>query len=55
MLSSVWRQNEINAARVHEKLPVEDVWEGRSWSRWNNPLPVMIPGNPERVVAKDYV
>ncbi|KAK2008589.1 putative dipeptidase [Colletotrichum eremochloae] len=51
----VWAENEKVAARLsHEMLPVEDVWEGRVFTRWNNPLPVLIPNNPNRVAALDY-
>ncbi|KIV94263.1 hypothetical protein PV10_02047 [Exophiala mesophila] len=50
----VWKQNEINAEALQSELPVEDVWEGRRWTRWNNALPMMIPGNTERIEAKDF-
>ena len=51
----VWNQNEINAKAYGKKmLPVEHVWEGRRYSRWNNPLPIMIHGNEDRVRAKDF-
>ncbi|KAH8700124.1 dipeptidyl aminopeptidase [Talaromyces proteolyticus] len=50
----VWAANERNAKVLADELPVEEVWEGRSWSRWNNPLPNMIPGNPDRIPARDY-
>ncbi|KAI1637560.1 dipeptidyl aminopeptidase [Biscogniauxia mediterranea] len=50
----VWRENERVAATLVDELPAEDVWEDRKWSRWNNPLPVMIPGNPNRIHAADY-
>ncbi|KAJ5358887.1 dipeptidyl aminopeptidase [Penicillium cataractarum] len=50
----VWSEIERNAKLFADELPVEDVWEGRSWSRWNNPLPNMIPGNPDRIPARDY-
>ncbi|KAK5094664.1 hypothetical protein LTS08_008520 [Lithohypha guttulata] len=50
----VWKQNEINARALKDELPAEDVWEGRHWTRWNNPLPLMIPGNTERIRAADY-
>ncbi|CAJ2510539.1 Uu.00g095080.m01.CDS01 [Anthostomella pinea] len=50
----VWRENERVAATLADQLPVEDVWEDRTWTRWNNPLPVMIPGNPDRVRGADY-
>jgi len=53
----VWRENEIVAIRLQHlegKKPIEDVWEGRRWTRWNNPLPVMIEGNRERIRARDY-
>ncbi|KAJ5740677.1 hypothetical protein N7493_000549 [Penicillium malachiteum] len=49
-----WRQNGRNAETFSEEWPVEAVWEGRSWTRWNNPLPMMIPGNPDRIAAEDY-
>ena len=54
----VWAQNEAVAERlqnIDRMKPVEDVWEGRSWTRWDNPLPVMIPGNPDRIRAENYV
>ncbi len=53
----VWRQNEENAARIQGKgtKPVEAVWTGRRWTRWDNPLPVMIPGNPDRIRAEHYI
>ncbi|KUI53332.1 hypothetical protein VP1G_00776 [Cytospora mali] len=46
----VWRQNEEIAAKLSADIkPVEDVWEGRTWfSAWNDALPRMIPGNPNR-------
>ncbi|KAI1339427.1 dipeptidyl aminopeptidase [Xylariaceae sp. FL0016] len=50
----VWRENERIAATLLDVMPVEDVWKDRKWARWNNPLPVMIPGNPDRVRAADY-
>ncbi|KAI1499747.1 dipeptidyl aminopeptidase [Biscogniauxia marginata] len=50
----VWRENERVAATLLDELPVEEVWEDRKWTRWNNPLPVLIPGNPNRVRAADY-
>ncbi|KAF4763119.1 hypothetical protein N7455_010326 [Penicillium solitum] len=50
----VWSRNEQNAEKFASEKPIEDVWEGRSWSRWNNPLPNMIPGNPDRIQALDY-
>ncbi|KAH6879536.1 dipeptidyl aminopeptidase [Thelonectria olida] len=54
-LLRVWRENEIMAERLSaDILPVEDMWEGRKFSRWNNPLPIMIPGNVNRVAATDY-
>ncbi|KAJ5682213.1 hypothetical protein N7462_005378 [Penicillium macrosclerotiorum] len=49
-----WRENERNAQNFVNEKPIEDVWEGRSWSRWNNPLPNMIPNNPDRLPAQDY-
>ncbi|TVY13468.1 putative dipeptidase [Lachnellula arida] len=53
----VWRDNEINAAAFEAagELPVEDVWVERRFSRWDNPLPVMLPGNKKRVQAEHYV
>ena len=52
----VWRQNELNAERLAaEQKPIESFWKGRRWTRWNNPLPVMIPGNPNRITARDYL
>ncbi|KAH7322453.1 dipeptidyl aminopeptidase [Stachybotrys elegans] len=54
-LIRVWRQNEKVAAELSRTtLPVEDVWEGRKFLRWNNPLPHIIPNNPKRVPAADY-
>ncbi|KAI9737836.1 MAG: hypothetical protein M1834_009205 [Cirrosporium novae-zelandiae] len=53
-----WHQNEINAVKLQKvmgKKPVEEVWEGRRWGRWNNGLPVMIPGNKDRIRGKDYI
>lgn len=50
----VWKENEQIAKSLVHELPVEDVWEGRRWTRWNNPLPIMIEGNRERIAAKDY-
>jgi len=52
----VWRGNEINAAAFEaagERLR-EDVWVERRWSRWDNPLPLMLPGNKKRVKAENY-
>lgn len=55
LMIRVWAENERNAKLIAaELLPVEEVWEGRSWSRWNNPLPNMIPDNPDRIAARDY-
>lgn len=53
----VWRENEINAAAFSAagELPVEDVWMERRWSRWDNPLPLMIPGNKNRIKAASYI
>lgn len=53
----VWRENEMNAAAFEAagELPVEDVWVERRFSRWDNPLPVMLPGNKKRVQAEHYV
>jgi membrane dipeptidase len=53
----VWRENEINAAAFEAagEKPVEDVWVERRWSRWDNPLPLMLPGNKKRVKAENYV
>lgn len=52
----VWRQNEINAEsfKAAGELPVEDVWSERRWSRWDNPLPLMLPGNKKRVKSENY-
>ncbi|KAL1861100.1 hypothetical protein Plec18170_001615 [Paecilomyces lecythidis] len=51
----VWHENENVAARLSSQMqPVEDVWEGRKFARWNNPLPLMVPGNPNRIPAADY-
>ncbi|KEY74646.1 hypothetical protein S7711_08413 [Stachybotrys chartarum IBT 7711] len=55
-LLRVWRVNERVAEQLSAQIqPVEDIWEGRKFLRWNNPLPLMIPGNPNRVPAADYV
>jgi len=53
----VWRQNEINAGQIQARgvKPIEAVWAGRRWSRWDNALPVMFPGNPERIQAEHYI
>ncbi|RDW89286.1 dipeptidase-7 [Coleophoma cylindrospora] len=53
----VWAENEKVAERLQGDgmLPVEEVWDGRKWSRWDNPLPVMIPGNPDRIRAENYI
>ncbi|KAF8858685.1 dipeptidyl aminopeptidase [Acephala macrosclerotiorum] len=54
----VWAQNEEVAARlqhIDQVKPVEDVWDGRKWTRWDNPLPVMIPGNLDRIRAQNYL
>ncbi|KAK8038219.1 dipeptidase 1 [Apiospora phragmitis] len=54
-LLRVWAENEKVAVRLsREMLPVEEVWEGRLFTRWNNPLPLLIPNNPNRVAALDY-
>ncbi|KPM46538.1 putative dipeptidase [Neonectria ditissima] len=54
-LLRVWRENEQVAARLSAQMqPVEDVWVGRRFLRWNNPLPFMIPNNPNRIAAADY-
>tara|TARA_R110002060_G_scaffold15451_3_gene21545 strand:- start:68 stop:400 length:333 start_codon:yes stop_codon:yes gene_type:complete len=52
----VWRTNEINAESLAAagELPIEDVWGGRKWSRWDNPLPIMLPGNKKRVKAENF-
>jgi membrane dipeptidase len=52
----VWQENEINAAAFEAagEKPVEDVWVERRWSRWDNPLPLMLPGNKKRVKAENY-
>lgn len=53
----VWRDNEINAAAFAAagELPVEDIWMERRWSRWDNPLPLMIPSNKKRIKAANYI
>ncbi|TVY34787.1 putative dipeptidase [Lachnellula occidentalis] len=53
----VWRDNEMNAAAFEAagELPVEDVWAERRFSRWDNPLPLMLPGNKKRVKAENYI
>ena len=51
----VWKGNEDVAERLRNEKPIETVWDGRKFSRWNNPLPVMIKGNKNRIRAKDYV
>lgn len=53
----VWRENEINAAAFDAagELPVEDVWLERKWSRWDNELPLMLPGNEKRVKSENFV
>ncbi|KAH7025155.1 microsomal dipeptidase [Microdochium trichocladiopsis] len=54
-LLRVWAENERVAARLsREIMPVEDVWKGRLFTRWNNPLPRLIPDNPNRIAATDY-
>lgn len=54
--SRVWGENEKIAVQLSARMqPVEDIWDGRQFMRWNNPLPVLIPGNPNRVAAVDYV
>ncbi|PVH89414.1 hypothetical protein DL98DRAFT_543767 [Cadophora sp. DSE1049] len=52
----VWKSNEINAASFAAagELPTEDVWSGRKWTRWDNPLPLMLPGNKKRVKAENF-
>ena len=52
----VWKQNEVNAVAFEDanELPVEDVWIGRKWARWDNPLPLMLPGNEKRIAAKNF-
>jgi membrane dipeptidase len=51
----VWKENEVVAARLSkEMLPVEDIWEGREFTRWNNPLPLLVANNPNRIPALDY-
>ncbi|KAI1259403.1 dipeptidyl aminopeptidase [Xylariaceae sp. FL1019] len=50
----VWRENELIAAQLVGELPAEEVWEERKFTRWNNPLPIMIPGNTERIGTADY-
>ncbi|TVY81206.1 putative dipeptidase [Lachnellula suecica] len=51
-----WRQNEVNAAAFEAagEKPVEDVWNERRWSRWDNALPLMLPGNTKRIKAENY-
>jgi membrane dipeptidase len=54
----VWAENEGVAKRLQDingQKPVEEVWEGRRWSLWDNALPVMFLGNPDRIKAKNYV
>ncbi|KAK7757286.1 hypothetical protein SLS62_000836 [Diatrype stigma] len=52
----VWQENEDVAAVLSaQEAPAEDNWEGRKWTRWNNPLPIMIPENPNRIRAVDYI
>ncbi|KAH8680320.1 dipeptidyl aminopeptidase [Ilyonectria robusta] len=54
-LLRVWSENEKVAAQLSAQIrPVEDVWVGRRFLRWNNPLPFMIPNNPNRIAAADY-
>ncbi|KAK7418130.1 hypothetical protein QQX98_004105 [Neonectria punicea] len=54
-LLRVWRENEMVATRLSAQMqPVEDVWVGRRFLRWNNPLPFMIPNNLRRIAAADY-
>ena len=52
----VWKKNEVNARQRQRRgeKPWEDIWEGRRWFRYNGPMPVMIPGNPDRIRSKDY-
>lgn len=54
----VWAENKAVAKRLQDvdgKNLVEEVWEGRRWSRWDNALPVMFPGNLDRIKAKNYI
>lgn len=54
-LLRVWSENERVATQLSAQIrPVEDVWVGRRFLRWNNPLPFMIPNNPRRIPAADY-
>jgi membrane dipeptidase len=53
----VWRENEVVAARLQAKTslkPVETVWEGREFTRWDNPLPFMILGNSHRIRSENF-
>ncbi|KAI0471050.1 dipeptidyl aminopeptidase [Xylariaceae sp. FL0804] len=50
----VWRENERVAATLVDELPVEEVWADRKWSRWDNELPLMIPGNPKRIRSESF-
>ena len=52
----VWQENEMNAAAFDAagEKPLEDVWVERRWSRWDNPLPLMLPGNKKRVKAENH-
>lgn len=55
-MNRVWKENERVASRLSAQIqPVEDVWVGRRFLRWNNPLPFMIPNNPNRIPAADYL
>jgi membrane dipeptidase len=48
----LWAQNEAVAVQLQKVVkvkPVEGVWGGRKWTRWDDQLPVMIPGNPNRI------
>jgi hypothetical protein len=53
-----WAGNEVVAKRLQDidgNKPVEEVWQGRRRSRWDNASPVMFPGNPDRITAKNYI
>ncbi|KAH8881098.1 dipeptidyl aminopeptidase [Thozetella sp. PMI_491] len=54
ILRAMEQNEKVAAALSAEIQPVEEFWEGRKWTRWNNPLPRMIPGNPNRIPAVDY-
>ncbi|KAI1329052.1 dipeptidyl aminopeptidase [Xylariaceae sp. FL0255] len=50
----VWRENERVAATLLDQKPVEEVWADRKWTRYNGAVPIMVPGNPDRIRAADY-